>query len=188
MLEYIAIVIGLIAFGDVAFITATYFALFGYLDLSLIILLSFLVSNIMGMFWYQLSQHGLGGFLHSFSFIKKYEKNHPQMMEKFLKHQLKILFLSRFLYGSGTVIMILSGIYKVPFKKYVLVNLLSSIIVIIGVPIIVLLAKTSTMVVFDNIRMIEWLVASFVLIIFLSIRFELGSVINKILFPRKKSK
>ena len=39
MLEYIAIVIGLIAFGDVAFITATYFALFGYLDLGLIILL-----------------------------------------------------------------------------------------------------------------------------------------------------
>ncbi|MFA5999641.1 MAG: hypothetical protein WC783_01525 [Candidatus Paceibacterota bacterium] len=177
----------MMAFGDPVFITATYFALFGYLDLKLIILFSFIASNTMGMFWYYLGKKSIGGFFHSFSFIGNYEKSHPRVMEKFFKHQLKIVFLSRFLYGSGTTIMILSGIYKVPFKKYVLTNLSSSLIVIICVPIIVLLAKTSTNVFFDNMKIIEWTVALFVLIIFLSIRFEVGSIINRKLFPIKKT-
>lgn len=187
MIEYIAIVIGLAAFGDPVFITATYFALFGYLDLKLIILFSFIASNTMGIFWYYLGKKGVSRLFRSFSFVEKYEKNHPQMMEKFFKHQLKIIFLSRFLYGSGTTIMVLSGIYRVPFKKYILMNFLSSLIIVTCVPIIVLIAKTSTTVFFDSIVRIEWFVALLVLIIFLSIRLELGSVINKVLFSKKET-
>jgi len=186
MIEYIAITIGLIVLGDMALIPVVYLALFGHLNLQLVLLLSFIISNTMDIFWYHLGKDGLGGIFRSFSFIEKYEKNHPQIMEMFFKHQLKIIFLSRFLSGSGISIMVLSGIYKVPFKKYMLMNFLSSLVVVTLVPIITFFAKTSTYAIFDNIRMIEWIVALVVLIIFLSIRFELRAIINKILFREKK--
>ena len=188
MIEYVAITIGLIALGDVALVSAVYLALFGHLNLTLVLLLSFLVSNTMDMVWYYIGHRKLKGSFRSLSFIEKYEKNHPQVMEMFFKHQLKIVFWSRFLHGSGTSIMILSGIYSVPFKKYVLLNFLSSIIVISSVPVIVFFAKTGALVVFNNIKMVEWIVAIIVLLIFVSIRFNLGTFINKILFPNKKTK
>lgn len=188
MLEYIGIAIGLMIFGDAVLVPVVYFALFGHLNLGLVLVLSFIINNSMNVWWYHVGKIGLNKFFKSLSFVEKYEKNHPQIMEKFFKHQLKIIFLSRFLHGSGTSIMILSGIYNVPFKKYMAVNILSSIIVIISIPIIEFFAKTSVLIIFHNIETVELIAAFLVLIIFISIRFELGTFVNKILFPGKKVK
>ena len=188
MLEYTGITIGLILLGDAFFVPSIYLAILGHLNLTMVLLISFLVSNTMDIFWYHLGKMILKGSFRSLSFIEKYEKNHPQVMEMFFKHQLKIVFWSRFLHGSGTSIMILSGVYNVPFKKYMTLNFLSSLIVIFAVPLIVFFAREGASAVFDNIKIMEWIVAFIVLLIFISIRFKLGVFVNKILFPNKKTK
>lgn len=187
MLEYILVIIGLIVFGDAVLVPTVYLALLGHLNLGLILVLSFLINNSMNVLWYYVGKMKLRGSFRSFSFIEKYEKNHPQIMDMFSKHQLKIIFFSRFLHGSGVSIMILSGIYNVPFKKYMLMNILSSIIVISSIPIIEFWAKTGASTIFNNIKMLEWIVAFIILLIFISIRFELGAFINKILFIKNKT-
>lgn len=188
MIEYFAIALGLLSFGDAVLITATYFALFGHLNLTAILIMSFLASNLMDMVWYYIGKKGLKNRFKSLSFVENYEKNHPKIMETFFNHQLKIIFFSRFLQGAGISMMILSGIYHVPFRKFMAMNLLSSIVVITFVPIVVFFAKTSASAIFDNLKIVEWTVAIIVLLVFLSIKFELRTIVNKVLFFRKNGK
>lgn len=187
MLEYVAIATGLILIGDPVLITTVYFALFGHLNLAIILAMSFTISNLMDVVLYYIGKMGVKRVFKSLPFVERYEKNHPKIMEIFSKHQLKIIFFSRFLHGSGTSIMILSGVYHVPFKKYMAMNILSSLTILTFIPTIVFFTKTSASVISSNIKIVEWIVALAVLIIFLSIRFNLGNFVNKILFPRKKT-
>jgi len=186
MLEYALITVGIIALGDAAFVPAVYLALQGHLNLGIIILISFLVSNIMDIWWYFLGTKGLQRVFKSLPFIEKWEKKHPELMAMFTKHQLKIVFWSRFLHGSGVSIMVLSGIYKVPFKKYMLMNLLSSIIVIVSVPLVIFLAKQGADAVFYKIHIAEAIIALGVILIFAFSQFEIKEAVTRFLLGKGK--
>jgi len=188
IIDYFLVAIGIIILGDAVLITATYFAIFGHLNLAVVLIISFVVSNSMDVMWYYIGSHGLKDKFKSLSFVERYERNHPKIMEIFFKHQFKIIFISRFLAGAGISMMILSGIYRVPFKRFMTMNILSSIIVITFVPIVVYFAKTSASALTHNLKIVEWAVAAVLLLIFVSLHFELKTVLNKILFFKKNGK
>ncbi len=188
MLEYALIALSLFAFGDAAYVPAVFLAITGPLLLWPVMLMSFIASNLMDMGWYLFGTKGIQKVFKSLPFIARWEEKHPDLMAMFFKHQLKIIFWSRFLHGMGYPIMILSGVYKVPFKKYMLMNLLSAITIVFSVPIVVYLTQQGSYAIFNSLKTAEIVLVIAIVIIFALSRFKIGGVITKILLGKKTEK
>ncbi|MEK7194562.1 MAG: hypothetical protein AAB660_02650 [Patescibacteria group bacterium] len=188
MLEYAIIALGLFAFGDAAYVPAVYLAITGHLLLWPIMLMSFVASNLMDIGWYLFGTKGLQKVFKSLPFIAKWEEKHPELMASFFKHQLKIIFWSRFLHGMGYPIMILSGVYKVPFKKYMMMNLLSALIIVFSVPTVIYFTQQSSYAIFNSLKLAEIVLVVAVILIFALSRFKIRKVATKILLGKKDEK
>jgi membrane protein DedA with SNARE-associated domain len=122
---YVFIFIGLFFFGETVFFPALYFAFRGTLDVSVIIGLMIGATMLSDLVWYMLGRH-----LPRTTSVRLMGGRAARVMEStsafFMSHRLKALYFSKFVYGTRTVMQVLSGMYKTPFWRYTAVNVLGT--------------------------------------------------------------
>jgi membrane protein DedA with SNARE-associated domain len=122
---YILIFIGLIFAGETILLPALYLAFAGKLSLLFVLLTAFAATIISDYAWYlvgaymetKFSQRLISGRIRK-AFIK--------LSGVFEKRALRVLFLSKFVYGTRVVSHILAGAKRLSLKTYFTVNFLST--------------------------------------------------------------
>jgi len=104
------------------------------------IYLALMVGDLMGdTFWYYVGYFFGHGFIHKFGkYFNITEQNIEKITEIFHRHKHPILFISKITngFGFGLAVLITAGLAKLPFKKYLAVNILGQFVwtgVLIGV-------------------------------------------------------
>ncbi len=122
---YIFIFIGLFFFGETVFFPSLYLAFRGTFDTSVIIGLMISAALLSDLVWY-----ALGRSLARTTVIRIIGSRASRVMEGiasfFIVHRLKTLYISKFVYGTRTVVQVMSGMYKTPFWRYLFVNILGT--------------------------------------------------------------
>ncbi len=122
---YIFIFIGLFFFGETVFFPSLYLAFRGTLDIPVVIGLMIGATIASDLVWY-----AIGRSLPKTTAIRLMGGRAARVMESisvfFGTHRLKTLYGSKFVYGTRTVVQIMSGMHKTPFWKYVSVNILGT--------------------------------------------------------------
>lgn len=135
---FLAIFFAALCVGNVAGFTALWVAFKGYLGPWGILLTvgTLFAADIAGDFlWYS-----LGHYLTHTKFagwIKLHLRFIPRLETKFQKNSTRLIFISKFIYGSSFPILFTAGWTKVPFRKYFETSLLA---VISWMPVLVVLA------------------------------------------------
>lgn len=121
---YAFIFFGLLFAGEVVLIPAAYAATLGHIGMVQLFVTAVIATSIADTFWYVVGKYIPKERLWRLGFVQRRETLIKMLSERFTNHQLKILFLSKAVYGTRTVVQVLSGMHQVPFAHYLGVNML----------------------------------------------------------------
>ena len=151
---YVFIFVGLFFFGETVFLPSLYLAFKGTLDVSTVIVLMILASLLSDLVWYI-----IGRALPRASAIRFMGDRAVRVMEHISKffevHYLKALYLSKFVYGTRTVVQVLSGMHKTPFWEYMLVNVLGTSSLAAGTLVLAYLTNSTVAALADTVHTLE---------------------------------
>lgn len=114
---------GMLLGGETFFLPAMYFAVVGPLNAYIVLGLATLATLISDSIWYTLGRFVSLPQLLAYKFFKRRENSILQMHEVFGRHGFKLLYLSKFVYGTRIAAQVLSGTVRMPFDRYLIVNL-----------------------------------------------------------------
>lgn len=107
---------------------------FGYFDLGNLLIVLIAGYFLNGVFWYMVGR--LGGTQLIEKFIKKFKVGKrimDKLEEYFNHHSVKTLFLTRITYGVGMFTFMIAGSLKMKWKKFAPVNIIATIIWVLGI-------------------------------------------------------
>lgn len=120
---YLFLFMGMLIGGETFLLPAVYLAAQGAMPFPFLFALSALATLISDSAWYLIGRSfPLANILSWKKFAGKRE-SYAKVFEGFKTHSYKLLFISKFVYGTRTIAQILSGSIKMPFFKYSLINL-----------------------------------------------------------------
>jgi len=122
---YYAIFIGLFFAGETVLIPAIYLGVEGRLDLPLVIAISLMAAVISDLVWYFVGRLFPLSKILTFRPFRSKNAEIDSLSKVFDKHALYILFLSKFIYGTRTIVQILCGSRKISFLPYFMINFTS---------------------------------------------------------------
>lgn len=132
---YLFLFLGMLVGGETFLLPAVYLAARGTLPFSHIVILSSIATLISDTVWYSIGRFfPLERILLWKTFSKKRDLS-LKIFSGFQKHSRKLLYTSKFVYGTRTVAQVLAGSIRMPFIIYSVVNLagiLSYLLVITG--------------------------------------------------------
>lgn len=120
---YIILFFGLLVAGEAFLLPAVYFALDGKLHLSYIVAIAMSATMIADLFWYYVGAHMKNRFAKKIV-AGRVERNLEKLSGAFAGHNGKVLYFSKFVYGTRTAAQILAGLQLMPIRKYISVNFL----------------------------------------------------------------
>jgi membrane protein DedA with SNARE-associated domain len=120
---YIFIFIGLLFAGETILLPAIYFALDGKLHMPHVILTAIIATLVSDYVWYYVGLH-MGERFARRMVKGKVQKRLEKLSGPFAKHREMVLFFSKFVYGARTAAQILAGLQKMPFRRYLTINIL----------------------------------------------------------------
>ncbi len=120
---YLLLFVGLFLGGETVLIPAVYFALNGDLDLLTLFAISIFATLISDSLWYMFGRVAKFDRIARWPIVGRQAGVIAKISGVFRAHSLKILFGSKFVYGTRVAAQILSGAYAVPFFHYLLVNI-----------------------------------------------------------------
>lgn len=133
--KYLLIFIGTIIEGPILMIACGFLLKLGVVEI-VPLYISIVAGDLVGdVFWYGIGRYFLDTFLVRFW---KYFWVTWETLEKvkilFLKYHTKILFISKITIGFGVAIatLLVAGASRISFKKYMIVNLIGEIILVIA--------------------------------------------------------
>ena len=126
---YIALFAGMLIAGEVVLLPAIFLATTGRIDLLAVVSISLLATLISDAIWYALGRRFPAPVIHRLS---------GQFGDKFLNSIERIfnvgggriLFLSKFVYGTRTLVQVLAGVHGLPFRNYLPINMAGVLAVI----------------------------------------------------------
>jgi membrane protein DedA with SNARE-associated domain len=121
---YALVFLGLLVAGEAVLIPAAYAAVLGYISVPTLFIIAVCATSVADTAWYLVGRYIPRERLSRFGFVKKREVLIRTISEHFTNHRFKILFLSKAVYGTRTVVQVLSGMHRVSFPKYLSVNAL----------------------------------------------------------------
>ncbi len=128
---YALLFVGLLVGGETILVPIVYFSLFGShnINIWIVMVLAIIATVISDTVWYAIGRSiRLQSFLIERLGLEKVIKKPLNLATKFLNsYDLKLLFISKFIYGTRIVMQIVSGIQKVPFWTYQSINTLAVI-------------------------------------------------------------
>ncbi|MEX0672595.1 MAG: VTT domain-containing protein [Candidatus Paceibacterota bacterium] len=125
---YFAYTIGVIFLGEAFVLPGIYLGYTGRLDLELVLIFTLCGALLADTFWYTLGLLIPKERLAHYRYVRSRLDRAKPFDEFFRQHKLRVLFYSKFLFGTRMVFQLLAGIYRVPLWQYALVVLLSNIV------------------------------------------------------------
>lgn len=129
--KYIIILPLAIAEGPILGIICGFLVKLSYLNFLwayLILMAGDLIGDVV---WYNIGRHGASRFVNRFGHYFKLDKAAMAIVEeKFKKHQNKTLLISKMTNGFGfaLVTLVVAGMLKVDFKKYMIINVIGGFV------------------------------------------------------------
>ena len=123
---YWFIFFGLLVAGETIFLPAVYLALQGAFPVTHIVYLMIGASLLSDFVWYVLGRIFSGNATLAWMPGTRMERTATRISSAFKQHGEWMLFLSKFVYGTRTVVQALSGVYKMPPIRYIGINLLGT--------------------------------------------------------------
>src|SRR5271154_5557510 len=120
--KYAIIFIGCIVEGPIVMMTSGFLWRFGQFDLVPMYLALMSGDFVADIGWYFVGRHGARGLIDRFGrYVGITDENIIRVEKLFQKYQNRILILSKLTAGFGfaTVILMVAGMLRVPFKRYV---------------------------------------------------------------------
>src|SRR4051812_25995630 len=120
---YLLLFVTLLLGGETVLVPALYLALIGKLQIAPVIAVASLATILSDCAWFF-----VGRLLPAerLSRIRWLGKKWPQVLAKssglFHRHGLKLVFISKFLYGTRIASQMLAGVARLPFVRYLMVN------------------------------------------------------------------
>ena len=129
--KYILLFIGTIFEGPIVMMTSGFFFKLG--QFSIVPMYFALVSGdfIADLGWYALGRYGTRNAIFKYGhFVGITPEALTKIEDQFRKYHQKILIISKLTMGFGfaVVVLVVAGIFKVPFKNYVILNLIGGFI------------------------------------------------------------
>ncbi len=124
-LAYLVLFLGMFIEGEVFFLTAAIFALEGFLNWWIILVVTFVGVVLGDIVWYFLGRFSkdtrLGAWV-----SKKFVGYQDWLEENFETRYLRLAFMSKFLYYVNRITPLLAGWQKMDFKKFFRVHLIAA--------------------------------------------------------------
>lgn len=121
--RYLALFIGMIIGGESIFLPAVYLTVLGIFEVMPLIFIAGLATVISDSAWYLVGWFIPFSRIQRFGFVARRSAIIEKFTARFDRHRLKLLYLSKFIYGTRTFAQILCGVRRVPFFHYFAVNL-----------------------------------------------------------------
>ena len=118
---YIILFAGLLFAGEAFLLPAVYFALAGELRLSYIIAIAFIATAVSDLFWYYIGTNIKEKFAERLVAGRVWRAL-EKLSSAFSRHGGKVLYLSKFVYGTRTAAQVLAGLQAMPVRRYIAIN------------------------------------------------------------------
>jgi membrane protein DedA with SNARE-associated domain len=122
--EYWFLFLGLFCLGETVLLPAIYFSLEGKLNIWWVITIATLANIISDIIWYEIAKRVPFHRVKHWHRVERHQETFKKLMHQFDKHHLKILFISKFVYGTRILVQIICGVKRVHFWRYLSVNFL----------------------------------------------------------------
>ena len=129
--KYILLFIGTIIEGPVVMTASGFFYKLGQFNLLPMYFALMSGDFVADIGWYTLGRFGTRGTIFKYGhFVGITPETLEKIEKRFLKYHQKILIISKLTMGLGfaLVVLVVAGIFKVPFKNYVILNLIGGFI------------------------------------------------------------
>jgi membrane protein DedA with SNARE-associated domain len=118
---YIALFMGMLVAGEVVLLPAIFLATAGRLDLLFVIAVSVIATLISDLLWYCLGRNFPVATVNRLS-GRVGENYLDGVQQAFNRGGKRILFMSKFVYGTRTIVQVLAGVHGMMWTSYFLVN------------------------------------------------------------------
>jgi len=162
--RHVALFIGMIVGGESIFLPAVYLTVLGIFEVAPLLLIAGLATIISDTAWYFVGWLLPFERIQNFSFLARRRELISKFTERFDRHRLKLLYLSKFIYGTRTFAQILAGARRVPFFQYFIVNLSGVFSLLIFFTVIGFAVGSSVGAIENAVRRAELLLLLFILI------------------------
>ena len=145
-IQYAPVFLGLLLGGEVVLVPAVYLSAVGVLDPLSVFALALVATLVSDSLWYLFGklmyqarkllpeeQESTAGLKRRFVH-RMYARVAPKierLSAVFVENPIKILILSKFVYGTRTAMQVLSGMYRVPYRRYLIGDLIGSVLLIL---------------------------------------------------------
>ena len=120
---YVYLFLGMLVGGEAFLLPAVYLTIHGSLQVSAVFLFSALATLISDSAWYAVGRSFPLANILSWKRFSARRESYTKIYDGFRVHSQKLLFVSKFVYGTRTIVQILSGSIRMPFWRYSVVNL-----------------------------------------------------------------
>lgn len=164
---YAFIFLGMLVGGELVLLPSIFFGLLGYLNIWYVFLISIVAVSIADGLWYLLGRRLTKETLFALPFLKKQRDLVLKISALFQQHSSSIIFFAKYMYGIRIIVQIVSGMHRIPFQKYFVINV--SAIIFFNILLIVLarIITTSLSQLQDLTRVISIGLTAFVIIVIL---------------------
>lgn len=177
---YIILFVGLLFAGETFLLPAIYFALDGKLHLSYVVGIAMLATMIADVFWYYVGAHMKNRFAKKIV-VGRIQRAIEKLSGAYARQGSKVLFFSKFVYGTRTAAQILSGLQMMPLRKYLTINFLGIFSLLISMVILAYSIDATVGSVGSIVHNVEVAFLIFVILL-VSVHFVFGSYFKKIWF------
>ncbi len=125
-LTYVGVFIGLLFGGETILVPAVYVSISGVFNIWILLIIAVVATLVSDSFWYWLGKKMELKKIQEIPFFGKKVAEHSEYTKKlFENHGFKMLFVSKFVYGTRIIAQIFSGMYRMPYLKYLFVDTLA---------------------------------------------------------------
>ncbi len=125
--KYIAFFIGMILGGDLVLITGVFLATQNIMDIRWLIVLAISATLLSDLCWFYIGKHFPQRTLLKWNFIKRRQALIDKISNFFKKHSFKTVFYSKFIYGTRTIVQLMSGGHRLSVSKFFAVDAVGTI-------------------------------------------------------------
>lgn len=116
---YPALFVGLILLGGFVLLPAMYLTLVGAINLPLLFLFTILAAMLSDSFWYAIGLLSKKEKLYSLKFVQKRINEARQFSSFYQKHGVRLVFLTKFVYGTRIASHVLAGMHHIHLGKFI---------------------------------------------------------------------
>jgi membrane protein DedA with SNARE-associated domain len=128
--KYSLLFVGMFLLGETVLLPALYLTQEGHLNLFMVIVVSALATIVSDFVWYVVAYKAPLHKVGTWHRVKKHQALFEKLSALFDAHAYRVLFVSKFVYGTRILVQLLCGMKKMPFVNYLIINTLGTLLYI----------------------------------------------------------